>query len=534
MSVRRPLRRLHLVTILALIALGLGVRPAIVHATTITVTTTADEYGTGSQCSLREAIQAANQDIAFGGCAAGSGTDTISLPAGTYTLTLGLPDEPGLPDPDDDTAAIGDLDITTTLAITGASRSATVIASNNKDRVFDIQGDVSATIAQVSVRGMDETGPAEVYHGIRIRPEATLVLTSSSISGSDNAIANEGTLQLIDSDAEGGSRYTEGGGIGNKGRASVLRSIVTGSVMGHGGGIANDGDMTVVDSSVSGESFNGGAVLNRGLLILRNSTIHDGLSIDGGGILNEGTMTVTSSTISDNSGSEGGGISNSGTMTVTNSTISDNGSAGIWNSGSLRINNGTISANRGGGIVNSEGTVTLANTILAGNSAAPDCVGTVTSAGYNLFGVTTGCTITGDTTGNQTGVNPRLGPLEDNGGPTLTHALLAGSPAIDAGNPAQVSSGGAACEATDQRGVARPADGDGNGSRRCDIGAFEREPAATATPTRTPSPTRTRTPTVTPTATSLPTATPTASPTTGPPTHRVYLPLVVNLRQTRP
>ena len=95
MTARRPFRRLHLFTILALVALGLGITPAIVHATTITVTTTADEYGTGNACSLREAIHAANQDTAFGGCAAGSGTDTISVPAGTYTLTLVQPGEDG-------------------------------------------------------------------------------------------------------------------------------------------------------------------------------------------------------------------------------------------------------------------------------------------------------------------------------------------------------------------------------------------------------------------------------------------------------
>ena len=133
-------------------------------------------------------------------------------------------------------------------------------------------------------------------------------------------------------------------------------------------------------------------------------------------------------------------------------------------------------ARDGGGIFNSAGTVNVKNTIVAGNSASssgPDCSGTPTSQGYNLIGDDTDCSFTPDT-GDLVGtgaspIDPLLDALADNGGPTQTHALDPNSPAIDAGNPATPGSGGNACEATDQRGVARPV------GPRCDIGAFEFE-----------------------------------------------------------
>ncbi len=136
----------------------------------------------------------------------------------------------------------------------------------------------------------------------------------------------------------------------------------------------------------------------------------------------------------------------------------------------------------GGGVaqttccVNVTSTVTFRNTIIAGNigPSGADCSGTLTSEGFNLIQDTTGCTIGGDTTDNVIGQAPLLGPLQVNGGHTATHALLEGSPAIDAGNEAVPGSGGTACAATDQRGVGRPRDGNADFIRRCDIGAFER------------------------------------------------------------
>jgi Ca2+-binding RTX toxin-like protein len=149
--------------------------------------------------------------------------------------------------------------------------------------------------------------------------------------------------------------------------------------------------------------------------------------------------------------------------------------------GSATISNSTISGNRadvsgsgdGGGISN-VGTVTLRNTILAGNTVGaggigPDCESSVNSDGHNLIGNNAGCAVVGGG-GDQIGtsgspIDPRLGALTNNGGPTDTRALLTGSPAIDGGKP---GGGTGACETTDQRGLARTL-----GGSRCDIGAYE-------------------------------------------------------------
>jgi hypothetical protein len=230
---------------------------------------------------------------------------------------------------------------------------------------------------------------------------------------------------------------------------------------------------------------------------LTNLTITNGRNSAGGGIINIGTLTVENSTISGNDASngEGGGILNIGTLTLRNTTVSGNTSSagggvggGISNRQGFVVNlyNSTITANSaggaGGGIRNNDGTVRLTNTILASNTAGtnPDCTDsggkTITSQGHNLVGDVTGCTFstgTGDLMGTASSpIVPNLGPLQDNGGSTKTHALLTDSPAIDAGDPATPGSGGFACEPADQRGTSRP-QGDA-----CDIGAFELAPAS--------------------------------------------------------
>jgi CSLREA domain-containing protein len=248
-------------------------------------------------------------------------------------------------------------------------------------------------------------------------------------------------------------------------------TIANGIDPGSGGGIFNTSTSTVNVSNCTlignQATFGvGGGIANNssgGAINVTNCTLSGNAAAFGGGILNNhGTMTITNSTISGNStGNDGGGIYNFDTLTIINSTVSGN-SATAGGSSS------------GGGVYNDLGTgatLNVRNSIIAKNTAsvAPDFKGTLASQGYNLIGNTSGTTITGTTTGNQLGVDPKLGPLQDNGGPTFTHALLSGSPAIEAGE----SSG----SNTDQRGFTRPVNTpaitNATGGDGSDIGAYE-------------------------------------------------------------
>lgn len=198
-----------------------------------------------------------------------------------------------------------------------------------------------------------------------------------------------------------------------------------------------------------------------------------------GGVANtgSGTLTATASTLAGNVATEfGGGLYATEDTTLENVTISGNeadsngggifvGLTTVTVTNSTIVTNTAAGAGSGGGINNLGGAVTVKNTIVADN-AEDNCGGAITSAGHNLEDADT-CDF--DAAGDQANTDPMLEPLADNGGSTPTHALLSGSPAIDAGDDA-------ACPATDQRGVSRPADGDLDGTAICDIGAFEYAP----------------------------------------------------------
>jgi hypothetical protein len=234
----------------------------------------------------------------------------------------------------------------------------------------------------------------------------------------------------------------------------------------------------------------GGGICNRGAAFINLSTISGNNAARrwSGGIDNRGSLEVVASTISNNVATAGGGgLTNWSTATVTSSTISGNSTeagpgGGIANAGSLAVVSSTVANNaaldKGGGIHAYSGGITMRNSIVAANRIAggqgPDCHGAITAEGYNLVQNPAGCGVQGDPARLLT-VDPRMGPLQNNGGATSTHALPPGSPAIDA-----APDGG--CPARDQRGVDRPLDGNGDLRAVCDLGAFEYE-AIPAAPT---------------------------------------------------
>ena len=416
---------------LALVSPHIGPIPA-VGAATIIVTTADDEDNTDpAECSLREAITAANTDTAYGGCTAGSGDDTITLPAGYYTLTIAGTNE--------EDNATGDLDITSDVTINGDGEGNTIIqggsnSTNGIDRVLDVHASCTVEISDVRIRYGKATFAAGESDGGGIRNSFGSVLTLNNCTVSSN------------------------------GAPSTAAS---------GGGIFNRGTMTLNNSTVgyNDSNYRGGGIYNisSATMTLNNSTVNgNATGALGGGIYNGGTLTLINCTVSGNTSDEHGGgiLTATAVLILVHTTIANNTAD--------KDNNGT---GDGGGISVEGGTAHVKNTIIGRNQdwsgEAYDCKGTLTSQGYNLLESTNGCVFI-PTTGDITGQNPDLGLLADNGGPTRTHALHTGSTAID-GIPDGVNG----CQgrvSTDQRGYLR-AGGSSWGGSSCDIGSYEYDSA---------------------------------------------------------
>lgn len=250
-------------------------------------------------------------------------------------------------------------------------------------------------------------------------------------------------------------------------------TIRNGYGIGKGGGIFNNGSMTISNSAISGNTttdacqgqhcvaWGGGIYNNKGVLTINNSTLNGNtvaclgprchVALGGAIFNNQGRVVLNNSTLAGNTA--GGNTAGFGGGIYT-----DNTSAVI-------INNSTISGNSGDGIYTTAA-VTLQNSIVA-NNAGGNCFGTMTSNGYNL---SSDATCNFSNSGDRNGIDPKLGPLQNNGGPTQTMALLPGSPAIDTGNPSGCTDGGGHLLKADQRGQPRP---DKDETTGCDMGAFE-------------------------------------------------------------
>ena len=318
---------------------------------------------------------------------------------------------------------------------------------------------------------------------IHVSDEATVELTNCIVSnnttdGYGAGINNDGTLNVTDSTISNNANPGErGGGLVNNNAATITNTVFSGNNADDGGAIYNWANATLDVDNVTftgnNAGSNGGALSGYGTMNLSHVNMSNNTSGQwGGGIYIESsaTLIIKNSTIASNSSWLGGGLLLSGESILSNVTISGNQSAdnmyggGLYNSlvATTTLQNVTIAGNiapSGGGIHNNGGQLSVQNTIVA-NNAGGDCDGMGVSNGYNLDSDGSCHFISKSDISN---VDPLLGPLQDNGGLTQTHALLIGSPAIDAGNDNT-------CETTDQRGVERPL------GVHCDIGAYEATP----------------------------------------------------------
>ncbi|WKZ39116.1 MAG: choice-of-anchor Q domain-containing protein [Anaerolineales bacterium] len=432
------------------------------RAGTLTVTNTNDS-GAGS---LRQAIA----DAVSG--------DTIDATGISGTITLA-----------------SQLSITKNLTITGPGSDVLTVSGNNAVRVFDIQNNLTVSITGLTVAN----GQVVNSYGAGIWSRG--ILTLNDVNVINNTII------------EGASPFVRGGGIHISDGATLMMTngIVSGNTavqngggihVGFNGGVSLD-NVVIHNNHLSNPNGGGGGLSireNTAAILNRVTITNNSAPYAGGGLYSDTALNITNSviannyTLSDAANGNGGGlyIAGSATSSLSNVTISGNWTDNIFNTSigagiavyqpaTLNLNNVTVANNtsegRGGGIYVQNGvTLNIGNSIIGGNTASNhtehDCSGTLNSLGHNLIEDTTGCTVNGDATGNLTAIDPKLAPLADYGGPTMTQALQFDSPAVDAGK-------NATCAIADQRGVSRPIDGNNDATAACDMGAYEFEPETT-------------------------------------------------------
>ena len=384
----------------------------------------------GSTCTLVDAITAANADAATGGCAAGSGSDELQLTASVLltSMNVNYSGPTGLP----------------------------VIISHITIEGNDLVVERDPAAPAFRIFAVDDVGTLNLRR---------LTVRNGSVGAANGGgIYNRGALTLKNSAVSFNNADFDGGGIYNAaGITNVRRSTVSGNLaVSFGGGIYNfSGSVFVMRSAISENDgdFAGGGIWNEDQLVVFRSLVSENFCHDqGGGIVNFGTATLTDSTVRGNMAADSGGVANHDTLSVTNSTLSGNEFQGLGNFGTATVTNTTVSGNGIGSafsqILNFSfpaDTLTLTNSIVGHSASGMNCSGTITDGGGNLADDAT-C---GTVPATLSGLDP---VLTNNGGSTFTHALLAGSSAIDAA--------GACGLVTDQRSFVRD---DG----ACDSGAFE-------------------------------------------------------------
>ena len=436
---------------------------AYAEAATFGVNTEADLDGSDNRCtesnttcSLRAAIQRSNQS---------DGLDSITLPAGTYNLSLTGTNE--------DAAATGDLDITDDLIINGAGANQVFIDGLASDKIFQIAKGVSVIINGVTLRN-------GVADGVGMN-------NNNGSGGFGGAIFSEGHLTINDSNLDRNAAFNGGGGIyaiyrGHpiKGSLEINRSNLTrngtnGGSGGSGGHIYAEGIPIRVRNSVIKESsatsiagmlFGGGIYYADSTYpplesYVINTTISDNrvMSYGGGIYVGIGTLNIENSTISGNASYTAGGglaVENSSTVNITFSTIAFN------------------SAPTDGGINGTSAALTLSNSIVSDNING-NCSSSLNSGGRGNLDNDGSCGF------NLSELDPLLLPLTDNGGPNLTHALGEGSPAllVDDGETGDISGSCLVGFETDQRSYTRP-------TTHCDLGALEKWAIPADPPISTP------------------------------------------------
>lgn len=427
----------------------------------------------GGVCTLTAAIEEAN---------ALAGDDTITLPAGSYPLSA--PYSVG-----GDGSAQGLPPITSNVTVSGEGQATTIVERTaGTFRLLTVEASGSLLVAGVTLAGGDAGG----YDG-----GAVLVRGGVLVLVGCGVFNNAGTAVV----AEAGSTVT------------VAGSTFAGNTGVNGGALRGSfATVTVADSTfTSNQSTNqGGALWHEGdpasPLQIATTTLANNTTVEAGGAVfatGDPLVRIERSTLAANHGGDAGGAvaATGGIVRVVNSTLSGNdavnggalaarGGAPVFELASATVTRNSASGS-GGGLA---GAGQLRNTILADNLAlgsGRECslAGAVTSHGYNLLGSETGCDWTsgpGDLVGTDAApIDPLVGALADNGGPTQTRALSATSPAGEAANPAGCTdTDGVTALATDQRGQPRALDGDLDATARCDIGAYE-APAGTFVGTTT-------------------------------------------------